>query len=134
MISDNRGMITVYGIPNCDTVKEALTWLDTHKVKYQFHDFKKEGIEAKTMDAWIAAVGWEALMNKKGATWRRLDTSMQLGIRDANSARGLMLAHTSVIKRPVVQWSMGTKAKPEKASKENTTVGFDEALWAARIA
>jgi arsenate reductase (glutaredoxin) len=127
-------MITVYGIPNCDTVKAALAWLVAHKVKHQFHDFKTQGIDGQTMDAWIAAVGWEALVNKKGMMWRRLDTSMQLGIRDANSARGLMLAHTSVIKRPVVQWSTGTKAKPEKPAKDNMTVGFDELIWAARIA
>jgi arsenate reductase (glutaredoxin) len=119
-------MITVYGIPNCETCKKAMAWLDAHKVKYKFHDFKTQGLDSTTVNAWIAAIGWEPLVNRKGTTWKRLDTSMQLGVRDANSARALMLANMSVVKRPVVQWA-------KTASKETLTVGFDEEAWDERM-
>ncbi len=116
-------MIIVYGIPNCDTCKSALAWLDARKLKYKFHNFKTEGLDSATVNAWIAAIGWEPLVNRKGTTWKRLDTSMQLGVRDANSARALMLANMSVVKRPVVQWA-------KELSKDTLTVGFDEDAWA----
>jgi len=110
--------IIVYGIPNCDTVKKARTWLDGQGLAYSFHDFKKQGVPPARLDAWIAALGWEPLLNRKGTTWRKLDPAVQAGAQDAAGARGLMLAQSSVIKRPVVEW--GGK----------TTVGFDAAQWA----
>jgi Spx/MgsR family transcriptional regulator len=95
-------MITLYGIPNCDTVKKSRAWFDDHGMAYQFHDFKKQGVPADAVDAWIAALGWEALVNKKGTTWRKLDATVQAVVVDAASAKALMLAQPSVIKRPVV--------------------------------
>ena len=114
-------MIILYGIPNCDTVKKARTWLGDHGVDYQFHDFKKQGVRPDQLARWTAAAGWEKVLNRKGTTWRKLDTATQAGATDSASAQALMLANPSVIKRPVVDWGKGI------------TVGFDAADWEARI-
>lgn len=95
--------ITLYGIPNCDTVKKARAAVDSKGLAYTFHDFKKQGVPEKQLDAWIKALGWEALVNRKGTTWRKLDDATKASIVDAASARALMLAQASVIKRPVVE-------------------------------
>ena len=114
-------MITVYGIPNCDTVKKARAWLTDQGVEHHFHDFKKQGVPEAELDRWLAALGWEALINRKGTTWRQLDETVRAGVSDAASARAVALANPSVIKRPVVQWTDGI------------TVGFDAAAWQARL-
>ena len=111
---------TLYGIPNCDTVKKARTWLTERGVDYQFHDFKKQGVPADRLPRWIDAVGWEPLVNRKGTTWRKLDEAAQAAVQDAASATALMQAQPSVIKRPVVEWAGGVVA-----------VGFDAERWAA---
>jgi arsenate reductase (glutaredoxin) len=113
-------MTTLYGIPNCDTVKKARTWLTDHGVEHQFHDFKKQGVPEAALDQWLAALGWEPLVNRKGTTWRKLDDTTRAAVVDAASARALMLAQPSVIKRPVVQWADGV------------TVGFDAEAWQSR--
>jgi arsenate reductase (glutaredoxin) len=95
-------MTTLYGIPNCDTVKKSRAWFDEHHRPYTFHDFKKQGVPEQALSTWITALGWEALVNKKGTTWRKLDASTQASVNDAASAQALMLAHPSIIKRPVV--------------------------------
>lgn len=110
-------MITVYGIPNCDTVKKARAWLTAQGIDHVFHDFKKQGVPPERLDPWLETLGWERLVNRKGTTWRQLDPAVQAGVHDAASARALMLAQPSVIKRPVVEWS------------GQNTVGFDAALW-----
>ncbi|MEF9943058.1 MAG: ArsC family reductase [Burkholderiaceae bacterium] len=114
--------LTVYGIPNCDTVKRARAWLAEHAVDAVFHDFKKQGVPAARLDAWIAAQGWEALLNRQGTTWRKLDDTARETVVDAASARALMLAQASVIKRPVVEWADGA-----------ITVGFDPIDWQSRL-
>src|SRR5450830_1335936 len=93
--------VAVYGIPNCDTVKKARTWLTAQSVDYVFHDFKKQGVPAAQLPGWLAAVGWEKLVNRKGTTWRKLDAATQAAVVDDASASALMLANPSVIKRPV---------------------------------
>ena len=93
----------VYGIPNCDTVKKARAWLSEQGVDYTFHDYKKQGVPAERVDAWIAAVGWEPLVNRQGTTWRKLDEATKAGVVDAASAKALMLSQASVIKRPVIE-------------------------------
>lgn len=110
-----------YGIPNCDSVKRGRGWFDTAGHPYRFHDFKKSGVPADRLDAWIAAVGWERLLNRQGLTWKKLDPAARAKVTDAASARTLMLSTSSVIKRPVVEWPDG-----------QVTVGFDPAAWAAR--
>jgi len=97
-------MITVYGIPNCDTVKRARSWLAEHGIDYNFHDFKKQGVPPAELDAWLQAPGWEAVLNRRGTTWRQLDEATRAAVTDAASARPVLLANPSLIKRPVVQW------------------------------
>jgi len=114
-------MTTLYGITNCDTVKRARDWLATHGVAYEFHDFKKAGVPADRLQAWVDAAGWERVLNRKGTTWRKLDAARQAAVVDAASAQALMREQASVIKRPVVEWNDG-----------RITVGFDGDDWAAR--
>ncbi|MFN4360190.1 MAG: ArsC family reductase [Hylemonella sp.] len=114
--------VVLYGIPNCDTVKKARAWLAEQQVAVTFHDFKKQGVPEDRMDHWLATVGWEKLLNRQGTTWRKLEPATQAGVTDAQSARSLMLAQASVIKRPVVEWSA-----------RDVTVGFDAAGWANRL-
>lgn len=117
-------MITLYGIPNCDTVKRARAWLDDHTLAYRFHDFKKQGVPEAELDRWLRTLGWEPLVNRRGTTWRQLDEASRASVVDAASARTVLLAHASLIKRPVVDWTEGGKS----------TVGFDTTDWAARSA
>jgi Spx/MgsR family transcriptional regulator len=114
-------MTTLYGIPNCDTVKKARAWLQANDRDVAFHDFKKSGVPAVRLDAWLAALGWERLVNRKGTTWRKLDDARRDPVVDTPSAKRLMLAEPSIIKRPVVEWADGS-----------VTVGFDPQDWAAR--
>lgn len=111
---------TVYGIPNCSTVKKARTWLEERGIAYTFHDFKKQGVPDAALKAWIKSQGWEKLVNRAGTTWKKLDPATQAGIVDAASASAVMQAQASVIKRPVVQWPDG-----------RITVGFNEENFAA---
>ncbi len=103
-----RTSTTVYGIPNCDTVKKARDWLQAAGIDYEFHDFKKAGMPEVALQAWLAALDWQTLVNRKGTTWRKLDPVLQAATTDAASAMSLMRDHPSVIKRPVVRWSNGT--------------------------
>ncbi|MFM6985297.1 MAG: arsenate reductase [Hydrogenophaga sp.] len=115
-------MITVYGIPHCDTVKKARAWLTEHGVVHAFHDFKKQGVPEDALDRWLAAAGGETLVNRKGTTWRGLDETSRRAVVDNASARALLMQHASIIKRPVVEWADDT-----------ITVGFDAADWARRV-
>jgi arsenate reductase len=112
-------MIILYGIPNCDTVKKARRWLDEHGVAYTFHDFKKQGVPDDGLDRWLAARGWQALVNRQGTTWRKLDAAAQAAVLDAASARALMHSQTSVIKRPLLE------------SGGDVLVGFDPQAYAS---
>ena len=93
---------TLYGIRNCDTMKKAWTWLDTHGVAYAFHDYKKEGIDRPRLEAWVKQVGWETLLNRSGTTFRKLPDAERTGL-DADKAIRLMQAQPSMIKRPVLE-------------------------------
>ena len=94
--------ITLYGIPNCDTVKKARTWLLDHGIDFTFHDFKKQGLDRALAAAWLEECDWTVLVNRKGTTWRNLDDAQKAAVVDKDSALDLMLANTSVIKRPVL--------------------------------
>ena len=117
-------MVTLYGIPNCDAVKKARAWLTTHGVTHTFHDFKKAGVPAGRLPAWIKAASLDKLLNRQGTTWRKLDPAVQASGTDEAGARALMLTNPSVIKRPVVEW--GGRDAP-------ITVGFDAARWEALV-
>ncbi|MDB5020283.1 MAG: Arsenate reductase and related [Pedobacter sp.] len=93
----------VYGIPNCNTVKKARTWLEEQEIEYTFHDFKKLGISTEKLNSWCAVFGWENVLNKKGTTWRKLAPEEQLAVKDQATAVALLLQNTSAIKRPVVE-------------------------------
>jgi arsenate reductase (glutaredoxin) len=115
-------MPTLYGIPNCDTVKKARAFLAEHGVAYTFHDYKKQGVPLEALDRWIAKLGWEALVNRRGTTWRQLDPARQALVVDAASAKALMLESPSLIRRPVVE------------SDGELHVGFDADDWSHRYA
>lgn len=110
----------IYGIPNCDTMKKARAWLETNGLEFSFHNYKKSGLEAATLEKWIQQVGWEVLVNKRGTTWRQLDPAAKENL-NATSAAQLMLANTSLIKRPVLD------------NNQQLLVGFDAATWHSQL-
>ena len=115
-------MIIVYGIPNCDTVKKARAWLAAQGKAHLFHDFKKQGVPGDQLALWVQAVGGEALLNRKGTTWRKLAADVQAAAGNSAGAQSLMQMQPSVIKRPVVDWGDGV-----------ITVGFDAGDWQHRL-
>jgi Spx/MgsR family transcriptional regulator len=114
--------ITLYGIANCDTVKKARAWLAGRGVEAGFHDFKKHGVPPAHLQRWIAAAGWERVLNRQGTTWRKLDAATQASVRDAASAAALLMQQPSAIRRPVVEWGAG-----------EVTVGFAPDDWQRRL-
>ena len=113
--------LTLYGIPNCDTVKKARTWLDAAGVAYRFHDFRKDGLDPAKLQGWIDAIGWEKLLNKAGTTFRTLPDADKAEL-DAGKAKALMLDQPAMIKRPVVE------------APDGVSVGFSATEWQARFA
>ena len=110
--------MVLYGIKNCNTVKNAVTWLNGKKVKFEFHDYKSKGITEEKSKAWSKQVGWENLVNKRGTTWRQLEESTQQKITSEKAAIGLMLEKTSVIKRPLIE-----------ENGKVVALGFDESTY-----
>jgi arsenate reductase len=90
----------VYGIRNCDTVKKARAWLESHGVAYEFHDYGKQGVDRALLERWVAEHGWESLLNRAGTTFRKLDPALTREL-DARKAVALMIDHPSAIKRPI---------------------------------
>lgn len=113
--------LTLYGIPNCDTVAKARKWLDARGIAYGFHDYKKAGVPEAALAEWVDALGWEVLLNRRGTTFRKLSDDDKADIDEAK-ARRLMIAHPSLIKRPVVTTGEG-----------EALVGFDATAWSARL-
>ncbi|MEZ4334468.1 MAG: arsenate reductase [Myxococcota bacterium] len=108
--------VVLYGIPNCDTVKKARRWLEARGVRYDFHDYKKQGVPRARLERWVAKEGWERLLNRRGTAFRKLPDALQTDI-DAARALAIMEAHASTIKRPVVEHPAGL------------LIGFDEDGW-----
>lgn len=98
--------VTIYGIRNCDTMKKARAWLDGHGVAHDFHDYKVSGIDRATLEGWVAAHGWETVLNRAGTTFRKLPEADRAGL-DADKAIDLMIAQPSMIKRPVLDPGQG---------------------------
>lgn len=113
---------TLFGIPNCDTVKKARAWMDTNGVTYRFHDFKRDGVPDAALVRWLKQAGRDTLVNRKGTMWRKLSDAQRDGVVDDTSAARLLTEQPSVIKRPVVEWADG-----------RLTVGFDEAAWGSAL-
>ena len=110
--------VTIYGIKNCDTMKKARAWLDTHGVAYAFHDYKAQGIESGTLERWARELGWEALLNRAGTTFRELPEADKAGLSE-EKAIALMRSQPSMIKRPVLE------------TGSRLIAGFDPAVYAA---
>ncbi|HTN19109.1 MAG TPA: Spx/MgsR family RNA polymerase-binding regulatory protein [Pelobium sp.] len=109
--------VKIFGIPNCGSVKKARTFFEEKGIEYQFHDYKKLGVDEKDLKKWCAEFGWEKVLNRKGLTWRELDETLKNEIVDENTAIKLMKDNTSTIKRPVIQ------------SDKGNTIGFDEDVY-----
>ncbi|GLU51868.1 arsenate reductase [Dyadobacter frigoris] len=112
-------MFTVYGIPNCNTVKKARMWLDEKGIAYTFHDYKKKGITAEKITGWFQYFPWEKLVNKAGTTWKQLSDEEKAAVTDEKSATELMISKNSVIKRPLI----------EDASGKAIAIGFSESEY-----
>ncbi|HVV56493.1 MAG TPA: Spx/MgsR family RNA polymerase-binding regulatory protein [Mucilaginibacter sp.] len=95
--------MTVYGIPNCDTVKKALTWLEKNNIAFEFHDFKKQGISTRKLREWDKKAGYEKFLNKKSATWKEVDDAVKETITSIDTAITILQEKTSIIKRPVIE-------------------------------
>ena len=113
-------MTVIFGIKNCDTMKKAFTWLDGHKIAYRFHDYKKAGVDKAVLEGWAKKVGWEALLNRAGTTFRKLPDADKANLTD-KKAIALMLAQPSMIKRPVLE------------AKGKLTVGFKPEIYQALL-
>lgn len=112
--------ITLYGIPNCDSVKKARKWLDGKGISYAFHDYKKQGADAARLGDWVEQAGWEKVLNRAGTTFRKLPDADKEGL-DAQKAIAVMAANPSCIKRPIMEHPGGL------------LVGFKEAEWEAAL-
>ncbi len=99
-------MVTLYGIKNCDTMKKARTWLEQHNIEFAFHDYKKDGLPEALVDQWLQELGWEALINRRGTTWRKLPEDLRDSM-DTAKARAVMLDNPSIIKRPLLDTGDG---------------------------
>lgn len=108
--------ITLYGIPNCDTVKKARSWLDAKGIAYAFHDYKKVGADAGKLASWSDARGWETILNRAGTTFKKLPDADKADLTQAKAIK-LMLQQPSMIKRPVLEYDSGL------------LVGFKEPEW-----
>jgi len=113
--------IVLYGIPNCDTVRKARSWLEARELEYAFHDYKKAGIGADKLRDWVKVRGWEAVLNRKGTTFRKLPEETRSDL-DAEKAVQLMMVHTSTIKRPILE------------HPEGLLLGFDASDWSEALA
>jgi Spx/MgsR family transcriptional regulator len=109
--------MNLYGITNCDTVKEARAWLAQRGVSHRFVDFKKVPPTRDQLAAWCAAAGWQTLLNRRGTTWKKLDPEKQAAVKDAPAAIAMMLENPTAIRRPVMETDQGL------------IVGFDREEW-----
>ena len=107
----------IYGIANCDQVRKARAWLSAAGISYRFHDYRLAGLEAERIAFWLQRLPWDALLNRRGTTWRKLDERVRLAVTDQLSAQALMLAEPRLIKRPVL------------ACGDRILLGFSEALY-----
>lgn len=94
--------MTIYGIPNCDTCRKARRWLEQNAIEHRFHDLRADGLDETTVRRWVAALGWEAMLNRRSTTWRQLPAADRNRL-DAARAVALMLAHPTLVKRPVAE-------------------------------
>ena len=106
--------LTVYGIPNCDTMKKMFRWLEQNKISYRFHNYKESGIDAKTLGNWCKLIGWEQVFNKRSSTWKEVQVNDPGIVLNESTAIKLMVVHNSIIKRPMITFN------------KKVLAGFDE--------
>jgi len=109
--------ISVFGIKNCDQVRKARKFLASNDIPYEFHDFRADGLTGETLDRWLSHVPWDSLLNRRGATWRKMGESARQAVVDQQSARDAMLAEPTLIKRPVM------------IVGDDVLVGFSESVY-----
>lgn len=109
--------IKVFGIPNCDVVKKTCNWLKAHNIDFEFHDYKKSGISKTKLTGWCNALNWQTLLNRNSTTWKNLPIAQQQKIKDKETAVQLMATHTSIIKRPVIEY------------RKEVWAGFNETIF-----
>lgn len=109
-------MTTLFGIPNCDTVKKARVWLDKHNIEHHFHDFRKDGLEKTQAQKWLDALGAEKVVNKRSTTWKQLSDAEKEQALSGDSA-ALLIQYPTLIKRPVLETG-------SKTTNSNVSVGF----------
>ena len=111
-------MTTIYGIKNCDTMKKAFRWLDEHNVAYKFHDYRKDGLDKALIESWVAQLGWEQVVNKRGTTWRQLDKDVQETM-NSETVINVLMEKPAMIKRPLLDHdgnlTLGFKAEQYSA-------------------
>lgn len=110
----------IYGIRNCDTIKKTLKWLDHQAIDYRFHDYRKDGLTSKLLQEFVARLGWEALLNKRGTTYRALSEAVKQNLNEPSALR-LMLEQPALIKRPLLRMD------------DTYLLGFDEARYQALL-
>ncbi|MGH1358376.1 MAG: ArsC family reductase [Burkholderiaceae bacterium] len=113
--------VTLYGIRNCDQVRKARKLLDKHQIEYRFHDFRADGLEPVLLDQWFKHVPWDALLNRRGTTWRKMPESTRQSIVDQQTARAAMVAEPTLIRRPVL------------TAGDDVLVGFSETVYARTL-
>ena len=118
-VSPLEGSVRLYGIPNCDQVKKARTWLEARAIPFAFHDFKKQGLPAELAQDWLERLGTDTLINRKGTTWRALPDARKALVDKASGAMVLIMEQPSLVKRPVLAWN------------DHLSVGFDPARYVA---
>ncbi len=101
----NTSEVIIYGIPNCDSIKKTIYWLNENQITFHFHNYKKLGIDKSTLKKWCKLVGWEMLMNKKGTTWKKIQPDFQDIEINESTAIDIMLQNNSIIKRPVIAFN-----------------------------
>jgi Spx/MgsR family transcriptional regulator len=109
--------LTLYGIPNCDSVKKARVWLADAGKNYRFHDYKKQGVDKDSLARWVDVAGLERVLNRQGTTWRKLSDAEKASAANVEGALALMMAQPSLIKRPILE------------ARTQLQVGFDAAQW-----
>jgi arsenate reductase len=112
--------VTIHGIRNCDTMRKAFAWLDGRGTAYRFHDYKREGIDRAMLEGWVARLGWPALLNRSGTTFRKLPDPEKAKLDEAH-AIALMLGQPSMIRRPVLE------------AGQELLAGFSPEAWAKAL-
>lgn len=119
-----RHVVTLYGLPQCDSCRKARRWLEQNGAQVRFHDFRKDGVPAERLRHWLDVLGWQQVLNRRSTTWRNFDPAARDAVDDAASALALLRAEPTAIKRPVIEWSGGSPS---------VTIGFAPDSWRPRL-